>query len=395
MKQQRGWIPCLGLMICFVLAGTCMGVEIPGTACTITPPSGWQTTPGTQGSVMNFNAPDGLATISVNVIPVQEGVTPAQFMQVILDSVTASMAQDEASGWQVTSDKTTTSHGLPVTIRTYHPSKSPAMGDLIMSFSQGSTCVFLLNIAIGVPVRQQYEPLAVACAKSIKDPALKETSVTTGNTVSPVKSKGKVSEVRECLQFTPAQLEEIDKKLVEQLEQDSQNQEYLTALAAIRAGMAIKLNQAGQLKRAIDFLTSAVQIDGTCTDLLELLGDMLDDLDEPSAPYLAQSYYEDALALDPSLTACRTKLASSYMSKSEFSDARVHYEYLTSHGGDKPADTHIQQLVLCYVSLGCEEEGMAFLRKMKEKGGGAQTHIALAVLLNQTGSTEEAVVVLK
>ena len=344
---------------------------------------------------MNIVAPDGQATVSVNVVPVQGGVTPAQYLELILGSVTESMQQDVASGWDCISDQTVTSHGLPVTIRKYHPTKNPAMGDLIMTFSRGATCIFMLNIAVAAHMREEYEPAALACARSIKDPEIKERPVSEPTTAFPEKTKGKVSEVRQCLQFTMAQLEEIDKKLVEQLQQDPTNEENLTALAAIRAGIGIKLNQAGKLKRAIDFLTSAVQIDKTCTDLFELLADMLDDLDEPSAPYLAQSYYEDALALDPSLMACRTKLASSYMSKSEFSDARVHYEYLTSHSEDKPVDAHIQPLVLCYVSLGSEKEGIAFLKTMKEKGGGAQIHIALAVLLNQTGSPQAAVAVLK
>ena len=399
MRQQLGCAPCVILTMLFAIGPVCWGVTIPGTACSITPPDGWRTAPGSQGSVINFNAPDGQATISVNVALVQDGFTPAQFMEMILSSVAESMQQDADSGWKCTLDQTVTSHGMPVTIRKYHPSKTPAIGDLIMTFSQGSTSVFMLNIAVAAHMRQKYEPVALACAKSIKDPKVPETPVTGPGTASGTTSRptprGNLSEIGELKQYSLEQLYDVEKLMMQDVQKNPKDAQNLGYLATLRAGIAVKLHQKGEVARAVDYLTNAVNIDGTFVDLLELLGDMLDDLAEPSAPYLAQSYYEDALALDPSLTACRTKLASSYMSKSEFSDARVHYEYLTAHSGDKPVDTHIQSLVLCYVSLGCEEEGIAFLKKMKEIGGGPQIHIALAVLLNQTGSTEEAVTVLK
>jgi tetratricopeptide (TPR) repeat protein len=348
---------------------------------------------------MNFVAPDGQATISVNVVPVQGGVTSAQFLEIILGSVTGSMQEDVASGWECTLDQTVTSHGMPVTIRNYHPAKTPATGDLIMTFTPGSTCIFMLNIAVATDMRDQYEPVALACAKSIKDPEISEAPVIESGTDTASnpepKSSGKVSEVGQLMQFSLEQLYQVEKNLMEEVKQTPTDQENVGYLATVRAGVAIKLYEQGEVKRAIDYLTDAVQIDGTYVDLLELLGDMLDDLAEPSAPYLAQSYYEDALELDASLTACRTKLAASYMSTGDFSDARVHYEYLTQHSGDKPVGSHIRELMLCYVSLDAEDAGIGFLMTMVETGGGPQLYIALSALLNQKGLTKDAVTILQ
>jgi len=395
MRQQFKKTPCVVLAMFLVIGSVCWGVNIPGTACQITPPSGWQTTSGAQGSVMNFNAPDGQATISVNVVPVQEGVTSAQFLEIILGSVTGSMQEDVASGWQCTLDQTVTSHGMPVTIRKYHPAKTPANGDLIMTFTPGATRIFMLNIAVAAHVRDQYESVALACAKSIKDPEIPEPPGGESVTDPEPIPTGKVSEVGQLMQFSLEQLYQVEQKLMEDVKQTPADQENVGYLATVRAGVAIKLYDKGEVKRAIDYLTDAVQVDGTYVDLLELLGDMLDDLPEPAAPYLAQSYYEDALELDAGLTACRTKLAASYMSTGDFEDARVHYEYLTQHSEDKPVETHIRELVLCYVSLDAEDAGIGFLMTMVETGGGPQLYIALSALLNQKGLTKDAVTILQ
>ncbi len=395
MKQKMGLMGCLLVSVILVLSNVCAGLEIPGTACTLIPPEGWHVGPGADGAVMSITTPDKLASVSVNTVAAQSGMTPVQLLEIVLGSISESMQQDADSGWQCTQSETVKSHGIPVTIQRFHPSKDPSMGDLVMTFSLGSTHLFVLKIAVATHMRTQYESVALACAKSIKDPQIAEESTPTPSGSTEPIARGRISELHELKPFSLDQLNDVERRFMEQLRSNPTDQESLDYLATVRAAIAIRHYEQGDVKRGIDYLTNAVQVAGTFIDLLERLGDMLDDLDEPSAPYLAQSYYEDALALDPSLTACRTKLASSYMSKSAFSDARVHYEYLTDHSEDKPVDTHIQQLVLCYVSLGDEKEGITFLEKMKEEGGGPQIHIALAVLLNQTGSPRKATVVLK
>lgn len=164
------------LVSCLTLVNLCWAVHIPGTGCTIEPPPGWRIAPGAKGSKLNFVGPQGLAKISINVVPFPEDQSRALVLETILEQVTQSVQRDAANGWQCPPDQTVVSHGIPVTIRRFCPTKNPAMGDLIMTFSPTSERLFVLNIAVAAHLRDHYEPVALACAKSIQDPQMTEGS---------------------------------------------------------------------------------------------------------------------------------------------------------------------------------------------------------------------------
>ena len=143
------------------------------------------------------------------------------------------------------------------------------------------------------------------------------------------------------------ELQEMEEMLVPMIEQKPGDPELMASLATVRAGKAMMLYEEGDITKAVEYLINSVQLDPTQPGILELLGDVLDDVAEPTAPYLAQSYYEDALELDPSLKPCRLKLAALYMSTGDPDNARVHYEILTRNAPNRPDAAYAQDLALC------------------------------------------------
>lgn len=69
----------------------------------------------------------------------------------------------------------------------------------------------------------------------------------------------------------------------------------LKGLGEIRAAMAVAYARTADPNQAIAYLKSAVQLDPSQAAWFETLADVLDDCPSLAAPYLAQSYYEDAL----------------------------------------------------------------------------------------------------
>ena len=161
-------------------------------------------------------------------------------------------------------------------------------------------------------------------------------------------------------------------------------------LATVRYQLALAEIFNGNDEVAFAYLQSSVQLDDRNAGRLERLADLLDDLPQPSAPYLAQSYYEDALERDPARRDCRAKLAASYLATGDFTDARHHLEILCRNDGGHPDARFVQDLSLCYLSLDEVFAGADFFATMVEAGGGPPFVVALAIFLNQMGMTADA-----
>jgi predicted Zn-dependent protease len=384
-----------------------------------------------------FASGDGLAQISVSVMQPQNGMPLAQFMDALHDEVVRKLAADPANGWQSIEDRRQTVGGMAFRFRTFRATHGAATGmELGFTFARSASHGVVFNVpmapqgqarhaaavrrsllslrppaAVNAPAGgasggrmaplvgmrgqgQAPSPLvgvrtggqSSAGATTGGPPALAGVRGGSGTASTPIaSSRGKSMKDMTNMEELK-KLEALLMPLVEADPYGPQREE----LATLRAGMGMLCYEQGDVRQAVDYLVNAVQLDAAKADVLELLGDVLDDLPEPQAPYLAQSYYEDALELDPANRACRLKLAGLYMSTGEFDDARVHYEILTRNAPGRPDPAYAQDLALCYLSLNRTAEAVRFFDEMVRVGNDARLRSFLAIFLNRQGDTRAA-----
>ena len=145
---------------------------------------------------------------------------------------------------------------------------------------------------------------------------------------------------------------------------------WLGPLAQQRADMAERFLADGNRDRAVDYLSSACQAAPHRVDLLERLGEILETVPEAAALPLAQSYWADALERGPGNRSLRLRLAASLMSSGDFEEARLHFETLCRNAPFLPDDEFARPLAMLYLSQDQQEEGLAFMARMHQAGGG-------------------------
>jgi predicted Zn-dependent protease len=348
---------------------------------------------------MTMTSPDGCALIHVNAILPQNGMTTVQFRDAMVANISQTMPNN---GFKKVSESKQVVNGIETSICKYSSTNPANPGHMIFTFAAGKTHSFVLNIVVGAGFEQHEQP-AIKCALSLYDPAMVPVSPpvqppqpnkpaiiipqppASGTTTAQPQADdqgGKLS---------MEELQQMEEMLVPMIEQKPGDPELMANLATVRAGKAMVLYEKGDITKAVEYLINSVQLDPTKPDILELLGDVLDDVPEPTAPYLAQSYYEDALELDPSLKPCRLKLAALYMSTGDLDNARVHYEILTRNAPNMPDAAYAQDLALCYLSQNRARDGITFLTEMVTLGGDPRLRLYLSILLNQQGDRNNAV----
>ncbi|MCF7973879.1 MAG: hypothetical protein K9N55_08695 [Phycisphaerae bacterium] len=344
---------------------------------------------------MTITSADGFALIHINAILPQNGMTTVQFRDALYANINQTMP---GNGFKKVSESKQTANGIETSFCKYSSTNPANPGTMIFTFAAGETHSFVFNIVVGAGF-EQYEQPAIQCALSLYDPAMipvsppaqppqsSEPSVIT----PPPPASAQPPSGGPGVKLSMEELQQMDDMLVPMIEEKPGDPELMANLATVRAGKAMIMYEQGDIQKAVDYLINSVQLDPNKPDILELLGDMLDDLAEPAAPYLAQSYYEDALELDPSLKTCRLKLAALYMSTGGPDNARVHYEILTRNAPNKPDSAYAQDLALCYLSLNKAEGGVTFLTDMVTLGGDPRLRIYLSILLNQQGDKNNAV----
>jgi tetratricopeptide (TPR) repeat protein len=185
-----------------------------------------------------------------------------------------------------------------------------------------------------------------------------------------------------------ASLDELlaqEARWVAQAQVDPTDAAVVRQLSAVRTEVGNALWRKGDLDGAIDYLANAVKFDPTHAERFERLADLLLYRPEPQAVFLAQSYYEDALALEPQRRGCRAKLAASYLETYEVLDAQRHLKVLVLNGGGTPDGLYVQSLVVTYLELGAAEAGYRFMTKRVGAGGDARFAVAQGVLLQAMG----------
>lgn len=379
-------------MLLFCLTGFTAPITIPGTQITIEPPRGWNSAPGQQGAVLTLASPDGLAQIMINTMIPQNGMTMEQFFTSIHDQIAQNMAQDQASGWQSIEDSQQVQNAIMFRFRNYQGSLGQAANmQLGFVFAKTSSHLLVFNVAMNANRAAAYGQAIRTSLLSIKDPAMAPT------TSKPLTGmRAPASQPSRPATESPALQEnlELEVQVMTLLEQAPTNQQLIDNLASVRAAISIEYWKAKKMDDAVAFMSSSVKLNPKDPVTLNLFGDILDDVAEPAAPYLAQSYYEDALKLDPSMRECRKKLAALYQSTGDFEDALRHYQILTDNNGGPPDPTFFREMTLCYITSDREDDGIAFSRKMAERGS-VHFGITYSILLNQKGQTQTAVQTLR
>ena len=344
---------------------------------------------------MTLFPPDGLAQISVNVIVPEAGTTLDQYFSAFHDAVLQGITQDTTNGWQSTQDKTETIHGMAYRFRTFKATQGPSTNmELQMIFVKASSRVLALNVVVDpVQGKDKYGKVADACVRSLKDPAIKIVTPVEAPQSNPAAVPSTPSQPTQPA-LTLDDMLALEKEIQTLLKQVPDNAEVLEQLAVARAGIAMAYWQDKKIDEAVAYMRSSVRIDPNDPGRLELFADMLDDVAEPAAPYLAQSYYEDALKLAPTQTSCRAKLAASYLATGELDQALDHFKVLANNQGQTPDGRYFKELSLCFISTNQEEAGIQFFKQLAQRGS-AHYATACAILLNQTGKKREAVTLLR
>jgi tetratricopeptide (TPR) repeat protein len=322
-------------------------LAVPGTALQFALPPDWRTAAATQGEALVVESPDGHATLRFTLLPPAEGLNLDAWQQAITAQVHANLLE---SGFTHT--------------RTLDPVAVPGAGALTRDRYQVTNEGIVVIIEIGYLVD---ESLLV----------LTNLSVFAG-------APDRIRQAEDCIRSlaSSASMAVREQQLMRQL-REGHSDALVAQLAAVRAGLARESLESGDIEQAYALLTSSVQLDPGHADRFELLADLLDDLPYPAAPLLAQSYYEDALALDPQCRPCRVKLAASFLATGDFADALPHFEWLCRNRGGDPDPELLPQLVLCAQALDEEERIIEFLREILREHPRPHTLFSLTLQLLQ------------
>lgn len=354
----------LPLAICFAQ----QRIEIPGTnGAALSLPPGWNAGPGGEGAVLSLLAPDGNAQVMVNLLSPNPGQDLGQFADLMADQTRQQVLNA----------------GLPVNPR---PTQRPVLGGRqfrVESFPiNDPTQPLLLEFAFTLLPKQLLVFNISAAQQSPQRLAEARQAV---QSLSEARAAPPATNVANGSPF------EREAQLMRWLSQQGYRREWETALADARAEISALKWREGQFEASVAYLSSAVELDPSHADRLELLADLLDDCPAPAAPFLAQSYYEDALALEPDNRPCRLKLAASYQATGEFADAITHYEILAQNPGGPPDPTPLQNLCLLYLSTNREARGDAFLEPIVMSGAPPEFGIAWAIIKNARGDHAEGI----
>ena len=372
-----------------VSAQTGRRIDIPGTAgAAFTLPPGWDVGPGNEGAVLLLQAPDGNAQIMVNLVTPDPGQTAAGLRDMLAD---ATRQQVFAAGLPVTQQPTQNANlgGRIFRVDSF-PINDPAQ-PLLLEFvyvvHEQQLLVFNISAA-------QQAPQRIAEARQSVQSLTGPASVAKITTAPPVHQASKQVPMPTATGgVASADLRALlnqETQLLSRLRDQGHYSMWVRELATIRTRIAELHAAAHDWDPAVAYLSSAVELDPTHADRFELLADLLDNIPAPAAPFLAQSYYEDALEVDPRNRACRVKLASSYQATGELRDAMVHYQILARNEGGTPDPAVLQDLCITYLGAGEEQRGAAFLEQIVMDGAPAEFCLAWAILKDACGDPAEA-----
>ena len=368
--------------------GAVSRIKVTKSECSMIPPTGWNQTPGQQGAVMQLTSPDGNGQIVVNVMAVPAGQQPIAYRKLLEQTIAQNFANDTASGWQLKENRSETKNGIDFTLHRYFPSKVAQPVELMMIFAATKKNVLIFNVAIAGTHKVSYEPIALAAAYSLQHPQISwQKTAKSGNANSKQQKQDKSSSEQE---FSIEELEKFETQLMSMLQQNEGALEAKKELGKVRWLIAVELRKKGDNENAVEYLMNSIDLDATVASRLEALGDWLDDLPEPAAAALGQSYYEDALELEPKRLSCRAKLAASYLASGESESALEHYRLLTTNFG-KPLTTYMKELALAAISSSKEKEIVAFLIEVNQMQPKPMFAVTLAILQYGLGRKSAAI----
>lgn len=157
-------------------------------------------------------------------------------------------------------------------------------------------------------------------------------------------------------------------------------------VADIRWKIGLRLAGREDLWGAASYIENSVRLDPSHAARWDMLGDLYNFLGRPEAAYLVQDAYEQALKIEPGRTACRAKLAASYLETGRFPKARDEFEKLADGNGE-----YAGVLGAIYAQTGEVERGIAFFQKQKDP----RFTLGIAILKNGIGDRDGALAVLK
>lgn len=353
-------------------------VPIPGTATRIELPPGWTSGPGEQGAVLRLDSPDLAAQISLNVMQPDNGMTLPEFQKAIEAGIHENML---STGFLAEEGNPQIFAAGSAQTRLYRYTLPDPTDPLVLEI--GYVVVgdhLLVSNFTSFSSAVDHLQAGRASLLSVGRPGAMEA----GNSQPPL--------LEQPPRTSPSgnpDLNAREQALMRRLE-TAYSDKLARELAEVRAALAFRLEEAGDYEGAFATLQTAARLHPGQADYLEGLGDLLDYLPQPAAPFLAQSYYEEALAVDPGRRACRIKLAASYQATGELRDARDHYEVLMRNPDGLPDARFLQEWSLCAFALDEEQRAVEFLAEMVKSGGGPAFSLFLGIFLNEQGHSQDA-----